>query len=88
MRDLLNILRGVVQDGLSHIGQDKELLKHEQKKRQKIIIRRLRELSAPYTYYCEVGDHSWSWETTNGAEPPGKDGEDIICPEHGCALSL
>jgi hypothetical protein len=88
MRDWLNGVRVVVEDELEHFGHAKLLLEQEQKERQEIVIRRLRELWAPYTYYCEVGEHSWRWESPDGVQPPGKDGESIVCPEHGCTLCL
>jgi hypothetical protein len=88
MRDWLNGVRVEVQDELEHFGHAKLLLEQEQKERQEIVIRRLRELWAPYTYYCEVGEHSWRWESPDGVQPPGKDGESIVCPEHGCTLCL
>jgi hypothetical protein len=88
MRDWLKGLRGAMQVEMSNLGHDKQHLKLEQKERQEMIIERLRELSAPYTYYCDVGDHNWRWELPDGVKPPGQDGENIICPEHGCKLCL
>lgn len=59
-----------------------------QRRDNRLLRDAARLTKAPYTYWCPMGQHTWSLYCMGSTQPPAMDGATVNCVAHACTYSV